>query len=78
MRQFSQTGQLEKRGIAYDATGCMRQIDVVRTGSNVSGALLEDVTTTDVCGQGGRRVFRSTTSAEGNGHRPLDDVLAPG
>lgn len=24
VRQFSQTGEIETRGIAYDATGCMR------------------------------------------------------
>ncbi|WP_168210991.1 hypothetical protein [Persicimonas caeni] len=55
MRQFSQTGESETRGIAYDDTGCMRQIDVVREGAN--GMLLGDMTTTHVCGQGGPRVF---------------------
>ncbi|QDG54395.1 hypothetical protein FIV42_27715 [Persicimonas caeni] len=48
VRQLSQTGESETRGIAYDAIGCMRQIDVVR--SDASGTLLKDTTTTHVCG----------------------------
>ncbi|QDG54391.1 hypothetical protein FIV42_27695 [Persicimonas caeni] len=71
VRQFLQTGEIEKRNIAYDATGCMRQIDVVRKGSN--GTLLEDMTTTHVCGQGGRRVFRSTVDyVNGEVNRVID------
>jgi RHS repeat-associated protein len=48
----------EHRSITYDATGCMRQIDA--TSRDAKGAPVKDMTTTHVCGQGGRRVLRST------------------